>query len=104
MVDSRFERLAISALMHGFLHLVVILTGIIDEYAEASKTVEALYVYRMTVQSIVLLMLTLAVIIMALAADPHSNFHGIAKEFVMEKRGRECSPILALTSLCLRRL
>ncbi len=40
----------------------------------------------------VLLTLTLTVIIKALAADPHSNFHGIAKEFVMEKTGKGMQP------------
>lgn len=78
----------------GIIPPVVVLTGIIDEYAEAGKTVEALHVYRMMLDSehCAPNAYTYSVIIKALAADPGPNFLGIAKEFVMEMMGKGMQP------------
>ncbi|KAL6142455.1 hypothetical protein ACLB2K_060735 [Fragaria x ananassa] len=78
----------------GFLHPVVTLTGIIDEYAEAGKTNEALYVFRMMLESEDRApnAYTFSVIINVLAADKDANFHGIAKELVMEMMGKGMQP------------
>lgn len=78
----------------GIIPPVVVLTGIIDEYAEAGKTAEALHVYRMMLDSehCAPNAYTYSVIIKALAADPDPNFLGVAKEYVMEMMGKGMQP------------
>ncbi|KAM5560819.1 pentatricopeptide repeat-containing protein [Rosa sericea] len=79
---------------HGVLLPVVTMTGIIDEYAEAGKTAEALHVYRIMLDSedCAPNAYTYSVIVKALAADPDPNFHVVAKEFVMEMMGKGWQP------------
>ncbi|XP_050381005.1 pentatricopeptide repeat-containing protein At5g65560-like [Argentina anserina] len=78
----------------GVIPNVLVMTGIIDEYAEAGKTAEAFYVYRMMAESehCAPNAYTYTVIIKALAADSDHNFHGIAKDLVMEMMGKGMQP------------
>ncbi|KAM5560816.1 pentatricopeptide repeat-containing protein [Rosa sericea] len=76
----------------GVIPQIVILTGIIDEYAEAGKTMEALYVYRTFWEHCAPNAYTYSVIIKALAADPEPNFLGVVKECVMEMMGKGMQP------------
>ncbi|XP_050379400.1 pentatricopeptide repeat-containing protein At5g02860-like [Argentina anserina] len=78
----------------GSISKVVVLTGIVDEYAEAGKTMEALYVYRMMLESerCAPNAYTYSVVIKALAADPDPSFLGVAKEYVMEMMGKGLQP------------
>ena len=82
----------------GNIPQVVVLTGIIDEYGEAGKTMEALYVYRRMLESehcthdAAPNAYTYSVIIKALAADPEPDFLEVAKECVMAMMGKGLQP------------
>lgn len=72
---------------------VVVYTGIIEEYADAGKTKEALTVFkRMLFFDITPNAYTYSMVIKALSADPDPSSLVVAKELVMEMMGKGMQP------------
>ncbi|KAM5560818.1 pentatricopeptide repeat-containing protein [Rosa sericea] len=73
--------------------MIIVVTGIIEEYADAGKTMEALVVYLiLLVSNCVPNPYTYSVLIKALAADPDPNFLEVAKECILEMMEKGWQP------------
>ncbi|KAK9920150.1 hypothetical protein M0R45_028710 [Rubus argutus] len=65
----------------GHCPMIVVVTGIIEEYADAGRTIDALVVYlTLLVSNCAPNVYTYSVVIKALAADPDPKFLEVAKE------------------------
>ncbi|XP_062005590.1 pentatricopeptide repeat-containing protein At5g39710-like [Rosa rugosa] len=81
---------------NGYVPMILTLTGMMEEYADAGRTKDALIVYRMMEDNKCAAnrpnAYTYSVIIKALVKDKDPDFLGVAKECVMEMMGRGMQP------------
>lgn len=72
---------------------VVIFTGVIEEYAELGRTLDALKAYkRMLASKVTPNAYTYSVLIETLAGDPDPKFLGVAKKYMLEMMGMGMCP------------
>ncbi|KAK9920135.1 hypothetical protein M0R45_028696 [Rubus argutus] len=87
----------------GVVPMIVVVTGIIEEYADAGRTIDALVVYlTLLVSNVAPQCLHLQFVIKALAADPDPKFLEVAKECILDDGKGMAAPMLRPTLPCFK--